>query len=230
MGFISLNEVLATAESTIKDATSNFKLLARQWVCTLAMPELGISEDDVKTIPLYPKNFTVPKPPDFRALLDISLYDAAGNPLDHKFRAGGKRIYRDTRILPAASAGGSTAALNLRVPVDVSLDTYSFHLGTNGENVATILVRYYGYPIDEKGLPLIRQEEVLALVFFCRFMWAFRQNESRSEIEQNRQMWAKQADKVKAGKKMAAITPEHMKTIVNSTWMRGIPKFDNREF
>jgi len=227
MSYISLDEVVATASTIVKDSNSLFKLLCREWICRFALPELGISDDDVKIAQLIPINYTVLKPADFRALVDISLFDSTGNQLAHKFRAGGKRIYRDSRLRPVASNTDQT--LNGLIPCDISMDNQSFHLGTNADQVASIVVRYYCYPVDdETGLPLIRQEEALACVYFCRFMWSARQNDNRSEIEQNRTWWMLEADRVKAKKKMASLTPEHMKRIVNSVWVRSIPNF--REF
>jgi len=227
--FISLDEVVATASTIVKDADSKFKLLCRQWVASLALPELGISDDDVRVVELIPINYTVLKPKDFRALIDVNVFDSNGCQLQHKFRAGGKRIYRDDRLRPVATTSQQT--LNDRIPVDISMDTTSFHLGTNADQVFSIVVRYYSYPVDdETGLPLIRQEEALACVYFCRFMWSARNNDNRSEIEQNRQWWMLEADRVKAKKKMASLTPEHMKRIVNSVWMRNIPSFQFSQY
>lgn len=225
MSFISLDEVIATASSTIADANSQFRLLARQWICTLALPQLGISEDDIKTVSLIPTSLAIPKPPDFRALIDISLFDSNNCPLDHKFRTGAKRIYRDTRATGSAIVGSDTTNVVNCLPVDVSMDTYSFHLGTNGDRVAALIVRYYSYPTDEKGLPLIRLDEALALSYFCRFMWAVRQKESLNLRETERIGWATQCDIIRARKKMASLTHENMKSIINNTWMRGMPKF-----
>jgi hypothetical protein len=229
MSFITLDEVTALAQSTTKDAASNYRLLCRNWICTLALPDLGISEDDIKVARLLPKNLTVPKPVDFRSLLDISVFDTNDQPLDHKYRSGSKRIYTDTRLV-ATATNGSSSTVNALVPVDISSDTHSFHLGTNGANVGSIVIRYYCYPSDENGIPLIRQEEAMACVFFCKYMWAIRQNNSRSEIEQFRQIWATECDRARARKKMVGITPEMMKTVIKSTWMRSIPSFDFRKF
>lgn len=230
MVFLGMNEIVATAVSTIKNATTTDELLFRQWIGLLALPELGISEEDVKIVTLYPLNFSAQKPEDMRTLIELSLFTADGRQLYHKYRAGGKRIYADTRIPPTAVVDTTAEQIANQVPVDVSDDAYAFHLGTNGDQVAAIVVRYYCYPTDDNGLPLIRQDEAMAVIFFCRFMWAMRNNDSRSEIEQNRQMWMLESDRCRAKKKMYSLSPEKMKTIIKSTWMRGIPSFKFSSF
>lgn len=225
MNFVTLDETVATAASTIADANSQFRLIARQWICRLALPQLGISEDDVKTVTLYPTSLAVPKPSDMRALLDISLFDANDRPLDHKFRYGAKRIYRDTRTaIGAVVDGGDSVSTTGAIPIDLGMDNYSFHLGTNGADVAAMIVRYYAYPTDDNGLPLIREDEMLALAFFCRFMWSVRNNAPLNVREMDRMQWATQCDMIRARKKMASLSPEHMKQITN-LWVRGLPNF-----
>jgi hypothetical protein len=228
--FLTMDEVIATAASTIKDVTTTDKLLWRQWIAIMCLPELGIAEDDVKIVTLYPVDFAAQKPDDMRALTELSLFDVNGCPLTHKLRAGGKRIYVDARVPRTAVVDTTGQQLANAVPVDISEDNFSFQLGTNGQNVAAIVVRYYAYPTDDDGMPLIRQEEAMAVVFFVRFWHEMRKNESRSAIEQNRQMWALEADRVRAKKKMYSLSPEKMKQVIKSTWMRGIPSFKFSQF
>lgn len=230
MSLVSVDEVIATAQSTMKDADSMSKLIWRQWVCLLAIPELGISSEDVKVVTLYPNNFTVPKPDDLKVLIDIACYDANGCELKHKFREGNKRIYPDVRLLRTAIVSPpETQTLNGLIPVDVSQDPYSVNLGTNGDKVAAIVMRYYTYPTSDDGLPLIRQEEVLPILFFLDYMWAKRSNENQSEILSKQQTWFRAADKIKAQKKMWGVTNEVMKTVVNN-WMRLIPQMNYELF
>lgn len=225
-----MDEVIATAQSTLKDADSMSKLIWRQWVGILALPELGISSEDVKVVTLYPNNFTVPKPDDLKALIDIACYDTNGCELKHIFRSGSKRIYPDRRLLRTAIVSPpETQTLNDLVPVDVSDDNYQFNFGTNGDKVASMLVRYYVYPTDDNGLPLIRQEETLPIVFFLQFMWANRQNENQSEISVKEQRWLRAADKIKAQKKMWGVSDEIMKSVVRN-WCRLIPQMNYELF
>jgi len=231
MSLVGVDEVIATAQSTMKDADSMSKLIWRQWVCLLALPELGIASDDIKVVTLYPNNFTVPKPDDLRVLIDIACYDAQGCELKHKFREGSQRIYPDRRISRTANVTptGTTQTLNGLIPVDVSQDPYSVNLGTNGDKVVAIVMRYYVYPTSDDGLPLIRQEEVLPILSFLDYMWAKRQNENQSEIAAKQLTWFRAADKIKAQKKQFGVTNEIMKTVVNN-WLRLIPQMNYELF
>lgn len=228
---VSMDEVIATAASTLKNVTTTDKLLFRQWIAMMCLPELGISEEDVKIVELFPVDFAAQKPDDMRSVIEVSLFDTNGCQLAHKFRSGGKRIYKDTRLIRAAIVGSDTEQqLNNLIPVDISDDAYAFHLGTNGDLVGSIVVRYFCYPTDNNGLPLIRQEEVMACVYFCRFWWEMRENSSRAAIEQNRLMWAAESDRCRARKKMLSLSPDKMKTIIKGTWMRYIPSFNFSQF
>lgn len=228
--FTTVDEVIATAQSTIKTADSFDKQLFRQWLGTMCLPMLGISEDDVKVVSLYPVNYSVPKPDDLRAIIDISCFDANGCQLAHEFRTGGKRIYADTRLARTAVAGGTITDLNRCVPVDVSETNFSLELGTNATHVATILLRYYYFPVDEAGLPLIKMLDMLACVYFLRYMFALRENENQSEIQAAEMRWKLESDRCRAQKKMLSISPDKMKKIINGIWMRAIPDFNFSRF
>lgn len=226
MNYVTLDETIRTAQSTLKDVDSAPILVWRQWVAMLCMPELGVSDENVKIITLYPVDFMVDKPDDMKALIDVAMYDANGCYLRHKFQKGGERIYPDDRLWPTAVVGTDTSqSLNSLIPVDISEDAFKFHLGTNGDKVYSIIVRYYVSPVDENGLPLIRQDETLAVVYFLHHLWAIRQNENQSEIEAKEMRWKIQADRVRASKKMRGVSNESMKTLVQSIWMRAIPSF-----
>ncbi len=228
--FVTLDEVIATASTLIKDVTTTDKLLFRQWIGMMALPELGISEDDVKIVTLYPVEFAAQKPNDMRALIDVSLFDCNGCTLPHKYRTGGKRIFRDGRIPRTAIVTTETQNIANAIPVDISDDNYSFQLGTNGDKVAVIVVRYWAFPTDDSGQPMIRQEDMMACAYFCLFMHAVRENKSRSEIEQNRIYWATESDRCRARKKMYSLSPDKMQTIIKNIWMRGIPSFNFQQF
>lgn len=226
---IGLDEAIATAQSLVKGADSSDKLIWRQWICQLIIPELGTSEDDIKNVVLYPLNYTVPKPDDCKAIIEMALYDAAGCQLEHKYRAGSQRIYVDRRKVLSATTSTTDEQLNNLIPVDVSANAYSINLGTNGNLVAAIVLRYFTYPTDDAGLPLIRKEELNAVIMGLRYYWALRQNESRSEIDQNEKAWMLASDRCRARKKMDSVNHEVMKTVIHD-WVRAIPKFDLSTF
>lgn len=230
MSAVPFSEVIATVESTIKNASLQDKQIWRQWIGLLCLPDLGISEEDVKVIRLYPNNFTVPKPADIKAVIEFALYNSNGAQLAHKFRSGSQRIYRDTRVPITAVVQPADQTLTRLIPVDVSDDPYSFNLGTNGDQVASMLLRYYVYPTDDSGFPLIRQEEVLAVVYFIRFMWSLREQEAQSAIDSNEIRWKIESDRVRSKKKMYSISPEKMKFIIRTVWNRAIPDLQFDKF
>jgi len=218
MNYISIDTVIARAQTTIPNADSMDKNIWREWVW-MGLQDLGISDEDVKSIVLYPHEGLAKKPDDMRVMIDLNLYDAADNQLSHRFRTGGYRLYDDTRIQTITP-----------IPVDVSEDRWNIILGTNGDNVAKIVIRYFSYPIDpETSLPLVREDETMALVYFIRFMWSMRKDDNRSEIAEKQRMWYMESDRVKARKKMESLTPEKAKTIMKS-WMRLIPDFNMERY
>jgi|GEM_PF-5063951 len=214
MTYVSLDEIAALARTFIGASDKADEVLFRQWAWE-ALQDVGISEDSIEVCTLKPKNLIVRKPENCRVLIDLSLFDANGNEFRHVFRTGKKRIYRQelnpngTYLMPDGQ----------RIPIiiDVSEDRDNIILGSNGTDVAYIMVRYFSYPIDANGLPMIREDEKMALVYFIRFAWAMRKNDNRSEIEQNRQMWLLESDRARAKKKN--ISNEKVKAIVKR-WTR----------
>lgn len=221
MSYVSLDTVIARIQTTVPTATSHDKLIWKEWIYE-GLQNLGISDEDVRVTVLYPKEGLVKKPDDMRVLLDLAVYDDNGNQFAHKFRTGGKRIYKDDRLFNLVSTSGNedTSSESLVNPVDVSEDRYNFILGTNGSHVTQVFVRYWAYPIDEKTkLPLVREDEVMALRYFVLYMLALRKNENQSEIQQAEIRWFREADRVRAQKKMNSLTPEKAKQI-QKEWMK----------
>lgn len=227
MNYITIDMLIARAQTTIPTSDAMDRNIWREWVW-MGLQDLGISDEDVRTIVIYPKDGLAKKPDDMRSMIDLALYDASGNQLTHKFRTGGKRIHQDQRVYDAY--GITTGGLTNEVPVDVSEDRWNIILGTNGDHVTNIIIRYFSYPIDpETNLPLIREDETMALVYFIRFMHAMRKDENRSEIAEKQRMWYQESDRVKARKKMESVTPEKARSIMRN-WMRMIPSYNMQEF
>ena len=218
MNYISIDTVIARAQTTIPQSDTMDRNIWREWVW-MGLQDLGISDEDVKSVVLYPHEGLAKKPTDMRVMIDLNLYDAAGNQKPHRFRTGGYRLYDDTRIQTLTE-----------IPVDVSEDRWNIILGTNGDDVAKVVIRYFSYPIDpETNLPLIREDETMALTYFIRFMWAMRKDDNRSEIAEKQRMWYMESDRIRARKKMESLTPEKAKTIMKS-WMRLIPDFNMERY
>lgn len=229
MKYVSLDEVTAFAMTVVKDADLSRRNIWRAWVYQ-AILDFGCSDNEIKTCVLYPKNGVAKLPEHCRQIIELSLFDDSNPPqqLTHQFRPGKTRIFTDVRQLPTASTGSST--LNNFTPVDVSNDEFSIFLGTNGDNVASIIIRYFAYPIDEKTqLPLIREEDLMACVYFIRYMESLRSNDNRSEIEQNQRTYFMEADRARARKKCESMTYDKAKTLWKDM-MRLVPINDLSKF
>lgn len=224
--YIGMDEVIETACSTISGVTSADKLFMRQWLGELILPELGLSEEDIKVVTLYPTHeCTVVKPDDLKCIIDIELYDAAGCYLKHKYNAGVLRIIPDARKRPSATVGASNQ-LNSLIPVDVSSNAHSLYFGTNGDKVAYVVLRYWAYPTDVNGLPMIKENETLACVLGLRYWWEMKHGDSISAKQDARIEYFRASDKARAGKKALAFNNENMKKIMKQVWMRSIPNFN----
>lgn len=220
MSYVDIDTVIARAETVIPKATTEDKAVWREWTW-MSLQDLGISDEDIKSATLYPKNGLCKKPDDFRVLVDLVCVDSSNAQLTHKFRTKGHRLYYDIRNLLQMSSG---------IPVDVSEDRFNFILGTNASEVAAVNIRYFSYPIDKKtGMPMIREDEVMAIIYFIRYMWAMRKDDNRSEIQEKQVAWFRESDRVRAKKKMTSLTEEKAKSIGKS-WMRHIPDFDLQRY
>jgi hypothetical protein len=208
--YLKLDNVTALAQTVIKDTDDRDRNIWKQW-CYEALLQLGIGDEEIRVAELYPQNGIAPLPDDCRYVLEFSLFDSAGNQLKHLFRTGKTRIYNDTRVPRVAFA---TEEQENCVPVDVSMDRTNVHLGTNGENVATIVMRYFAYPVDEDGIPMIREEDAMACVYFIRYMHGLRQDDNRSKIAQDQQAWFMEADRARARKKMSSMSPDKARSIL----------------
>jgi hypothetical protein len=228
MQYVSLDSVVAEAMGVVGDGNDEqaLKLLARQWVWR-AVLKLPITEDNIKVCEITPKNLIIKKPSDMRCSMEIALYDSSGGFLKHAFHGGKKRIFPDNRLFPAAN--GSDGTPTNCVPVDISEDEHGFYLGTNGENVAKAKVRYFAYPLDNEGMPLIREDDVLACVYFVRFQASLKKNDNRSAIAQNKDLSDQEFDITRAKRKSLSLSEDKKKTI-SATMNRMIPNFNRSTF
>lgn len=220
--YVSLDHVISFAKTIVKTANSEDTNVWKDWIY-YALLELGIGDDEIDVAEITPRNLIAALPPNCRHILELSLYDSSGSRLDHKYRTGKQRIYTDQRTTNTA-VGASTNA-NDSVPVDISNDAFNLHLGTNGNLVSKIFLRYFKYPIDANGQPLIREEDVKACAYHVKLLQAVRDNSNRSEIAQYDAMYKQESDRAKAAKKMNSMTPEKAKTVLNDM-LRLVPQFN----
>lgn len=227
MQYLELNSVIAEALSITPDTDASDWAMARQWAVT-ALMQLGTGEEEIVVCTIEAKNLILPKPPDLRQYIEMALYDRHGCYISHEFHAGKYRIYPDLRIFPTAT-NLSTGHIIHIVPVDVSEDQSNFYLGTNGTHVAYAIVRYFAYPIDSNGLPMIREDEKFAIMCYIQWAKASKVGDNQSEIAMKWQMWARQHDMARARKKSTDMGNDKHKTIARN-WMRMIPDFSQSRF
>jgi len=220
MNYSTVDEVTALAKTVIKKADLADRNIWKAWVYQCVL-DLGCSDNEIKTEVLYPQDSIAKLPDDCRQILEVSLFDATNTQLNHRFRAGKTRIYSDVR----KGTDTTVSEITDLIPVDVSNDEFHIHLGTNGANVTSIVLRYFAYPVGDDGMPLIREEDMMVCVYFIRFMESLRSNDNRSEIQQNDMMWKTEADRARARKKTESMTPEKAKTLMKDM-MRSIPQFN----
>lgn len=227
--YVSLDEVTALAESLSANVTDREKAFFPQWAFE-ALPFLGIADDEIEVCVIKPKELVAPKPKDLRVLIDIALYaeDVSAVPptkdieLPHIFRTGKKRINQVTRYPNDINIDGTSSEF-----VDVSEDQKHIILGTNGKHVKSIMIRYFAYPLDERGQPMFRQDDKIAVAWFIKWMLASRREENQSAIQNAWGFWARYADLAKARSKM--IHHEQAKTTMRK-FVNLIPSYNQKDF
>lgn len=199
MKYVDFEEVVAESILTIglsgdDELAKNF---ARTWIYR-GLQKLGSSDDQLEVSKVDAKNFLIKKPKQMKRLDAIALFDSNDNFIPHVFHGGNKRMY--TNIEDSTYTVSNSDEVHYG-PVDLSENRTSFVVGTNGDNVDYALIRYYGFPVDTSGLPLIQECEVEALTLYVRYRWSQRKNENQSEIRENKMAWMEAADWTIAHKK-----------------------------
>jgi hypothetical protein len=229
-----MNSVIAEALSITPQSDAQDWSFARQW-CVTAIEQLGTSEDEIKVAQILNQQLVIPKPDDMRQFIELSLFDGAGNYYPHNFRAGRKRIYPDVRHLgsavltPTQNFAQINGSNQLFVPIDVSEDQLNFYLGTNGTMISYAYVRYFAYPVDANGLPMIRLDEKFAVMAYIKYCKASRTGTNQSEIAMLYQTWQVQCDRARAHKKASSLSNDKMVGIARN-WVTFIPNFNYRKY
>ena len=218
--YVSIDEVTATAMTVIKSADNMDRNIWKQWIFLCAL-DLGIADDEIKVVELYPEDYIVALPSDCRQIIEVSLWDSSNTQLTHKFRTGKRRLQQNRNITDT-----TTSTQELFLPVDVSNDQSNLYLGTNGGSVAMVAVRYFAYPLDENNVPMVREEDVMACVYFIRYMQALREDDNRSKIAQDQITYFRESDRARARKKMSSMTPDKARSIMFSL-MKVVPNFNS---
>jgi ribosomal protein L21E len=230
MNLISFEEVVAEAVAVLgytedEEVAKNF---ARQFIWR-GMQRLAQPENSIEVAKVYAKNLLIKKPKNLKQFVEIALFDANDNFIPHQFHSGNTRIYPNTEqysynvVLNEGESDEET--VTYYIPVDLSENTTSFVLGTNGTDVSYGLVRYYPLPLDENNLPEIHEHQVEALTNFVRYQWSRRKNENQSEIQANKVAWMESSDWAIAKTKSMDFSNEVRKKIA-ANLNRMLPNFN----
>jgi hypothetical protein len=211
--FMNIDEVVAHAESVIEDTDDRARVLFRQWAW-LGEKQLGFGAANEETKDIVAEDLSVRKPSNMASAIDIALYDSAGAEYQYKYQFGNHRIH----------VNNSTSA---QAKIDLSEDSYYYHLGTNASGITYAKLRYYAYPIDDENNPMFPNHHILALMMFIRWMWEVRKNNNQSAIGMAKSDWIGESTKAKAANKM----PDMLKgKEIATTWMSMIDKARHYDF
>ena len=224
--YVTLDSVVNEAIATLglsgdDDLAKNF---CRTFVWRFVV-DLPITDDAIKVSKVYPKNLIIKKPPEMRRALDVALYDSSDCLIPHIFHSGKQRTYPNIEELAYTNSDGDVVYTG----IDLSEDGQAYYLGTNGTPVSYALLRYFAYPLDSSGQPMIREEAVEAATLFCRYKWSLRKNENQSEIANNRLMYQQESDRCRARLKSFDMSEETRKEIA-ATLNRMLPNFNRSRF
>ena len=119
---------------------------------------------------------------------------------------------------------------NLDRVLYVSEEDTKFELSSNATGVTDVEIRYYSLPIDDEGLPFVREDLKEAIISFCEYLWIKRQRNRRrkeipmSEVDWFKNNWEIQKRTAKGRSKM--INPVQAESILRR-WVTTLPQYKN---
>jgi len=180
--FNTLDEVVAEAMSTIKQATEEEKLYMKQWAYR-ALKEIGPSQWNIDVATLYPEDLTIRKPDDFYKAIDIGLFNGNDQELAYKFRSGKEQIHQD----PNVYSENGIYVPQFDAVIKLSEDENFYYMSSNADNVNYAKLRYFKMPLDDEGNLKFPDFTVEACVSYIHYNWARR--EQSPNIGLNLQIW-----------------------------------------
>jgi hypothetical protein len=209
-----MDEAVASVATVMKDIERPERNILKHWIY-LAIKAIGPTNVNIKeTDPrLQVSGLVARKPEDMISAIEMALYDANGKEYKYRFKGQGKRVSlnRETYI----------------ESIPVSWDEFYIYLGSEGEGITEIALRYYAMPFDDNGLPMIDENHLIAIIAFCRMMAAMRENNNQSAIQLNTQEWKLQREYAKTRSKMPSMLEG--KEIAKS-WMSMINRVNFNDF
>ena len=192
--FIDVDEVIATAASTIKNMSDEEMLLAKQWVW-MAIRKIGPSSDTIITadVDVIDKTIEIPDNCVSNGIIDLAIYDNLGREIKYRFHKGGdKRThlkeYKDDCLL------------------NIYQDDKFIHLSDSNYDPSTARIKYYSFPLDECGLPKIPEPHLFPIMMFIRWMMALRNSPaSPFELSTAERNWREALDVAKSRNKAVSV-------------------------
>ena len=183
--FVPVDNVVAIAMSMNEQADTIDRAFLRDWIY-LGLQEIGPNTAWYDEATLYPTDYSLRKPDNMHSAIDIALYDSDGGELSYVFRGLGTRIHESDS--PLTNTGDYAPGLG--APIDLSEDAYYFHLGSNGMEsmVASAVLKYWKFPVDEHGDLMVPDSDVLALAKFVAYMMYFRKGDKQG-IQLTHPIW-----------------------------------------
>ena len=208
--FLDIDEVIANASTIIKGMNSELELLARQWVW-LAIRKIGPSFNDIEVADIDIIDKTITKPIDCISVIDLALYSDDGSELGYRYNKGGStRTHRKEDV---------NALLNIYE------DPHFIHISDefNSSFTSPVLcrLRYYKFPLDSCGMPLVPEIHLFPVMMFIKWMYEMRENPNNSySVSAARNDFMSALDVAKTMNK--SVTPIQAKEIAR-TWKSMLP-------
>jgi hypothetical protein len=212
MKFLTINEAVASCSSVIKNPSREDRLIIKFWIW-LAEKQIGCHNANIAVDELDVYDLSVLKPDNHLNTIDLSLVTNDGSDIKYVYRGANKRIHE-------------TSTSNNPSLVDVYEDRFNIFLGSNATSVDKIILKYWSYPVDEDGNPLIPEEHMYAIMRFVSYMYAEKESLPESKISRLSVEWKLQASKARAKNKMPDI-PE-ARSIMKS-WISLLPDMSKLE-
>jgi hypothetical protein len=219
MKLVDFDEVVAEAAMMIGygEDIETCKNFSRQWIWR-AKQKMATPDIAIEVCQIHVKNLLARKPKNLKQLLDIALFDASGCQVTHVFHQGNKRVFPNYEVVNEECAA-----------VDVSENSTSYVIGTNGTDVSYVIIRYYPLPLDENNEPQVYEHEVDACKAYVRYQWSMFKNENQSEIAVNRQTWKEECDWAIAKTKSLDLNNE-IRNRMAADFNRMIPNYNRSRF
>ncbi len=186
---LTIDEVTASAMSIVKEATNEERLLFKQW-CGECVLNMGAHGTWRKSCDLSIEDGSFKKPSDLSATIDLALYTSAGQEIKYRFIGNSPGRVHVDRFLVNATIINTSSVVSSNI--DLSEDIYYYHVGGQISNISFARISYLAFPVDRQGFPLIPESNLDAYKMYTKWMWALRENNNHSAIDQAYQMWKEQ--------------------------------------